>query len=149
MPKGTPRGKCQLNAGHGGGKGDRRVKAKVETHDESGTATGHVKQPQRGNATEHAEHRQSVTLKYNTQTQQHIEEAQAHRADDTIKHMAFALESGISASTTLYTQLDFSNFEANCEDIVFKKIVESWHTIEGRDCYDGPELLLHKTCEMS
>ena len=75
----------------GGGKGDGRANAKVETHDESGTATEHAKQPQRGTATEHAEQRRGVALKCNVQTQQHMEEAQADRADDTIQDMECTL----------------------------------------------------------
>ena len=134
----------------GGGKGDRRVKAKVEAHDESGTATEYAKQPQRGTATEHAEQRRNVTLQCNVQTQQHIEEAQADRADDTIEHLAFTLAEVLThlLQKLCYSELNFLYLEADCEDIVFEKIAEWAETYEGH-VYTSDELLIHKKCGMS
>ena len=130
----------------GGGKGDRRVKAKVEAHDESGTATEHAKQPQRGTATEHAEQRRSVTLKCNVQTQQHIEEAQADRADDTIEHLACTLAEFLThlLQKLCYSELNFLYLEADCEDIVFEKIAEWAQTDAEVPVYTSDALLLHK-----
>ena len=132
----------------GGGKGDRRVKAKVEAHDESGMITEHAKQPQRGTATEHAPwQRRSVTLKYNVQTQLDIEEAQVHRADDTIDNLAFTLVEFIShvLHHLCYSDPDFVYLEADCEDIVFEKIAEWARTDAGSGTvYMSDSLLLHK-----
>jgi len=141
----TKRRNASSMPAHGGGKGDRRVKAKVEAHDESGTATEHAKQPQRGTATEHAEQRRSVTLKCNVQTQQHIEEAQADRADDTIEHLAFTLAEFLThlLQKLCYSELNFLYLEADCEDIVFEKIAEWAETYEGH-VYTSDELLIHK-----
>ena len=133
----------------GGGKGDRRVKAKVEAHDESGMITEHAKQPQRGTATEHAEQRRSVTLKYNVQTQLNIEEAQAHRADDSIDNLAFTLVEFRShvLHHLCYSDPDFVYLEADCEDIVFEKIAEWARTDAGSgNKYMSDSLLLHKKC---
>ena len=130
----------------GGGKGDRRVKAKVEAHDESGTATEHAKQPQRGTATEHAEQRRSVTLKYNVQTQLNIEEAQADRADDSIEHLAFTLAEFLTylLQNLCYSEPNFLHLEADCEDIVFEKIAEWAQTDAEVPVYMSDSLLLHK-----
>ena len=122
------------------------MKAKVEAHGESGTATEHVKQPQRGTVTEHAEQCQNVALKYNAQTQQHIEEARANRTDDTFKHLAFTLVDVLThlLQQHCYSHLDFLNIETDGEEIVFEKVAAWCESIEGCDCYDEPEQLPHK-----
>ena len=144
----TKRRNASSMPAHGGGKGDRRVKAKVEAHDESGTVTEHAKQPQRGTATEHAEQRRSVTLKYNVQTQLNIEEAQAHRADDSIDHLAFTLVEFLShvLHHLCHSEPNFLHLEADCEDIVFEKIAEWAQTDAEVPVYMSDSLLLHKKC---
>ena len=157
------------SASKGGGKGDRRVKAKVEAHDydsqgygdrvvkpsstfhphscskesqKRGTATEHAKQLQRGTATEHAKQRPSMTWGYNSQTQLDMEEAQADRANHTLEHLVFNLGEFL---THLLRELCCSpRLEADCEDIVFEKIAKWAWTQAGRHFYGESELLLNK-----
>ena len=143
------------SASKGGGKGDRRVKAKVEAHDDDSeddyyshgygdrVVKPSTKESQkRGTATEHAEQRQSGALTYNAQTQQHMEEAQADRADKTMEQLAFNLAEFL---TYLLRELCCSpRLEAECEDMVFEKITEWACAQEGTRFYGESELLQHK-----
>ena len=135
----------------GGGKGDRRVKTKVEAHDESGIATEHAKQPQRGTATEHAEQRRNVTLQCNVQTQQYIEEAQADRADVTIEHLAFTLAENLTylLQNLCHEEPNFLHLETDCEDVVFEKIAEWAQTDAEVPVYISDALLLRKYAGIS
>ena len=108
----------------GGGKGERRVKAKVEAHDESGTTTEHAKQPQRGTATEHAD----VTIEH---------------------HFLLAEFLTYLLQKLCYSDPNFLHLEDDCGDIVFEKIAEWSQTYAEVPVYTPDALLLHKKCGIS
>ena len=114
-----------------GGKGDRRVKAKVEAHDDDS----------QGTATEHAKQRQSMTWRYNSQTQDEMEEAQIERANHTLEHLVIKLAEFL---TYLLRELCCSpRLEADFEEIVFEKIGQWARQAPWRHFYGESELLLH------
>ena len=74
----------------------------------------------RGSATEHAE--QSITWRDNAEIEQHLEEAQADRANDTLEHLAFTLAQFLTY--VLREVCHSPRLQVECEDIVFDKIAE-------------------------
>ena len=86
----------------------------------------------------------TVTLRYNAQTQQHIEEASADRANDTPEHLACKLAEFLTAVLR-----EVPRVSADCENIAVEKIREWTRTREGGHFYDDSALVLHKKCGTS